>query len=343
MKAITGRAAVNGCVVEFDGASAVRVAVGNGPISDIVASPDGGRLFVTNYADDSVSVIDTATWQVTDTVPGLTEPYAIATGRRGDARAYVSTVSPGYDAVTVIDGRSGDVIATHALAFSVSDIAVSPDGARVYVGRNGADGCDVAVLDPDSGLIESVKLPGGPHTTLECVSLSADGTRLYAATNGPSGGRVVVVRTPGTRRVVDTVEIGLPVRDVALSPDGATVHVASCAPELGAVVDTVDTRTHKITGTHKLGDLGIVTGLTLSGDGERAYLVSDTGITVLCALTHDILGTVATGEGPSRVIEAAHRLCVADYAGWVTVVPVGPDRQGPVAAPAWSRREPALV
>jgi DNA-binding beta-propeller fold protein YncE len=112
---------------------------------------------------------------------------------------------------------------------------------------------------------------------------------------------------------------------VALSPDGAVAYVAGCAPDSGAVVDVIDTRSRKITRTRKVGDIGgILTGLTVSGDGDRAYLVGDTGITVLCTLTHDIVGTVAVTDQPSRVTESpdAKWLYVADYSGVVTVTPV---------------------
>jgi DNA-binding beta-propeller fold protein YncE len=97
---------------------------------------------------------------------------------------------------------------------------------------------------------------------------------------------------------------------------------------LGAVIDVVDTRTAKITGTRKLGEIGGsvtgVTGLTLSGDGDRAYLVSDDGITVLCTLTHDVIGTMGVPDQPSCVVESADAryLYIADYSGTVTVAPV---------------------
>ncbi|WP_420866164.1 YncE family protein, partial [Mycobacterium alsense] len=147
----------------------------------------------------------------------------------------------------------------------------------------------------------------------------------------PAGGQLVVIDvggTPTSLRVISTVEIGLPIRDVALSPNGAIAYVASCAPELGAVIDVVDTRTAKITGTRKLGEVGGslsgVTGLTLSGDGDRAYLVSQDGITVLCTLTHDVIGTMGVADQPSCVVESADAryLYIADYSGTLTVAPV---------------------
>jgi YVTN family beta-propeller protein len=300
------------------------IAVHNGPISGIVASPDGSRLMVANYGRDSVSVIDTETYRVVETLGGLGEPFAIAMGAHDTSRAYVSTVSPAYDSIGVIDASANTVIATHPLALSVTDLVVSPDGKYVYACRNGGGRVDVVVLDTTTGQEEAIDLPTRPGTTAECVRVSPDGDRLYVATNGPAGGRLVVIGTH-RRDVVDTVEIGLPIRDVALSPDGAIAYVASCGSDWGAVIDVIDTRATKITGTRKVGEIGgILTGLTLSGDGDRAYLVSDDRVAVLCTLTHDVIGIVGVANQPSCVVEGpdAEYLYIADYSGKVTVAPV---------------------
>jgi YVTN family beta-propeller protein len=315
---VIGPGAMPGCP------TAAVIAVHEGPISGIVASPGGSRLMVANYGADSVSVIDTETWRVVETVAGLGEPFTVAMGAHDTGRAYVSTVSPAYDSIGVIDASTNTVIATHPLALSVSDLAVSPDGKYVYACRNGGGGVDVAVLDTTTGEVEAIDLPTRPGTAAECVRVSPDGDRLYVATNGPAGGRFVVIGTQ-RRDVVDTVEIGLPIRDVALSPDGAIAYVASCASDWGAVIDVIDTRAAKITGTRKVGEIGgILTGLTLSGDGDRAYLVSDDRVAVLCTRTHDVIGIVGVADQPSCVVEGpdAEYLYIADYSGTVTVAPV---------------------
>ena len=142
----------------------VEIAVHNGPISGIVASPDGSRLMVTNYGRDSVSVIDTDTWPGRGDGRGRpSEPFAIAMGGDTD-RAYVSTVSPAYDSIEVIDMSTNTVVATHPLALSVSDLVVSADGRYVYASRNGAGGADVAVLDTTTGQVEVIDL-ARPGTT----------------------------------------------------------------------------------------------------------------------------------------------------------------------------------
>jgi YVTN family beta-propeller protein len=360
MSSVNGRKAVrdgrDGQVLEFGGAPGfpmvVEIAVNNGPISGIATSPDGTRLLVTNHGRDSVSVIDTDTCRVVETVADLNEPFAIAMGREDAERAYVSTVSTAYDSVGVIDVCTNTLVAAYPLALSVTDLAVSPDGRYVYASRNGASGADVAVLDTTTECLETVEVATTPGTTAECVRVSSNGTRLYVATNGPAGGRLLVIGTqpesdePGAERssrrrkrptrprgnaeqtglrAMGTIEIGLPVRDVALSPNGAIAYVASCAPESGAVIDVVDTRTNKIIGTRKIGEVdGILTGLTLSADGDRAHLVSDDSITVLCTLTHDVVGTVGVRNQPSCVVESpdAKYLYIADYSGVVTVAPV---------------------
>ena len=50
--------------------------VGNYP-NGIVVTPDGSKVYNTNYADNTVSVIDTATNTVTTTVPVGNGPVGI--------------------------------------------------------------------------------------------------------------------------------------------------------------------------------------------------------------------------------------------------------------------------
>ena len=349
-----------------DLAIVVEIPVGNGPISGIVASPDGSRLLVTNYAHHSVSIIDTDSCRVLETVAGVEEPFAIAmAGPEGPEsmapdRVYVSSVSRAYDSIEVIDVFTNTVVATHPLSLSVSDLVVSADGRYVYASRNGVRSADIAVLDTTTDRVEVIDLAassGAAGTTTQCVRVSPDGGRLYVGTNGPAGGKLVVIgaqsddfssdaagRSSGRARwrrkkstrsgggsvptglsIIGAMEIGLPIRDVAVSADGAVVYVASCCPELGAVVDVIDTSTNTITSTRKLGELsGNLTGLTLSRDGDRGYLVGDDGITVLCTLTQDVIGTIRVTEQPSCVVESpdGKRLYVADYSGVVTMAPI---------------------
>lgn len=343
---------------EFDDISVVRIPVRNGPISDIAVSPDGRRLVVANHGRDSVSIIDTDDRRVLETVAGLDEPFAIAVSGGDAPRAYISTASPAYDAVDVVDLVTNTRVATHPLAQSVSDLTVGVDGRFVYASRNGVRGADVAIVDTTTDDFEVIDLATAPGTTADCVRISPDGRHLYVATNGPSGGELVVIETTaqsdgrvgGCCRVVGTYELGLPIRDVALSEDGGTAYVASCGPVVGAVLDVIDTRDRKITGTRKLSEVACpLTRLTLSRDGRRAYLVSDDRITVVCPRTHDVVGDITAVQHPSCVVESpdGRYLYVAEYSGVVVAAPIGAGR-GPSEAsttrlPALPRREPVLA
>jgi YVTN family beta-propeller protein len=298
------------------------IRTGHGAISGLAAGAEGTWLLAAHYGDNSVSWIDTATFAVAGTVPGVNEPFAIAIAGAHSARAYVSTVSPAYDSIAAIEAGSDRVVAVHPVAHSVSDLVVSPDGRHVYAGRTAVDGADVAVLDTSTGQVDATGIAAAPGTAAQCVRVSQDGRRLYLATDGPSGAKLVVVDAH-RKRVVDTVEIGTPIRDVALHPDGGTAYVASCGPSFEGLLDVVDTATNTVTNTNKVAEIsGFLTQMTVSRDGERAYLVADDTVTVLCTLTHDVIGVIAMGRRPSCAIERpdGKLLYVADYTGTVTVI-----------------------
>ncbi|MGA8548047.1 MAG: YncE family protein [Mycobacterium sp.] len=303
-----------------------KIAVQQGAVSGITASSDGSRLMVTHYGDDSVSSIDAGNGAVVQTVIDIDEPFAITMADTPQSRAYISTVSAAYDSILAFDLAANRVVGVHPVANSVTDLAVSPEGRYVYASRTAAQGADVAILDTKTGREDAIGIAAAAGTTAGCVRVSPDGRRLYVAANGPFAAELVVI-DPHTHRVLNTFEIGCPIRDIALSPDGATAYVGSCGPDFGAVLDVLDTRTDTIVNTYKFGEItGLLAQLVLSRDGERAYLVGDTCVTVLSTSTHDIIGSIAVGAQPSCLTESpdGDRLYIADYAGAITVLTVAP-------------------
>jgi YVTN family beta-propeller protein len=304
------------------------IAIEGGAVSGIAVSPDGARLMVTHYGDDSFSLIDTANCAVAQTVIDIDEPFAIAMSETSAGRAYVSSASAAYDSILAFDTDANRVVASYPLAFSVTDLAVSPDGRHVYASRAAVNGADVAVVDTWTGDDDAISIAAtAGSTTTECVRVSPDGRRLYVAVNGASTAELVVIDTR-QHCVLNTVEIGSPIRDIAISPDGATAYVGSCAPDFGTVLDILDirdTRTAAVTNTYKFGDIaGLLAQLTVSRDGERTYLIGDQSVTVLSTSTQDVLGGVAIDGQPSCAIESpdGSRFYIADYAGTVTVLAI---------------------
>ena len=239
-------------------------------------------------------------------------------------RAYVSSVSAEHDSALAFDTESNEIVAEYPLAFSVTDLAVSPNGRHLYAGRTDVEGADVAILDIKTGNEDAVRIAATAGTTTGCVRVSPEGRRLYVAANSSSTAHLVMVDAV-QKRVLNAVEIASPIRDIALSPDGTTAYVGSAGPDFGTVLDIIDTRTSTITATHKIGDVaGLVAQLTVSRDGERAYLVGDQDVTVLSTATQDVIGSITVAGDPSCAIESpdGKRLYIADYAGTVTVLEI---------------------
>ena len=183
-------------------------AVRRGPIGDIAA---GAAIVVTNYGDDSVSFLNPETLAVEDTIGVPGEPFAAVVS---DDRAYVSTSSASCDAVSVIDTNTRTVLATYPLAFGVTALAVSPDGKRVYAGRNGRDHVDVAVIDTTAERVGTIDIATGAGIGVDAIAVDPTGKRLYAATTDARGSQLVVVDAE-TARVDRKIWVGSPIRELA--------------------------------------------------------------------------------------------------------------------------------
>jgi serine/threonine-protein kinase len=227
------------------------VVVGVGP-AGIALSPDGSRVVVTNKAVETISVIDTATLQVTDRgLPG--SPTGIVFGP--DGSAYVARTGIGGVAVldpqlrpsrTIPTGRfpgavafgsrlyvanAGDGTITvpgDATPITVgpqpSGLAVSPDGRLLYVADSGSD--DVMVIDTTTlAAVATVPVGRAP------AAVVADARRAWVA-----GGNQITVVDAASRAVVASVGMGGGA--VALSPDGGHLYVADADAGTVRIVDT---------------------------------------------------------------------------------------------------------
>lgn len=120
------------------------IEVGGNPYRVAVAR-DGLRAYTANLSGPSVSVIDTATQRVIATVDVAVQPTGLAVSP--DSRT-VWVASQTGGALTAIDAPSHAVRASLPLPAS-RDVAVSPDGQRVYVsGERAVTVLDAAAVAP---------------------------------------------------------------------------------------------------------------------------------------------------------------------------------------------------
>jgi len=113
---------------------------------------------VPNLNTDNVSVIDTATNTVIDTIPVGNGPWGVAVHPTG-THAYVTNFWEGT--VSVIDTTINTVIATVPVGANPYGVAVTPSGTRVYVANHSSD--HVSVIDTATNtVIDTVPVGDGP-------------------------------------------------------------------------------------------------------------------------------------------------------------------------------------
>jgi len=191
-------------------------------------APDGKHAYVAvqNPVDgDKVSVIDTATNQVSATIK-VSRPDQVAIDP-GGKRLYVAD-SKG--SLSVIDIPGNQVVATIRLGEAANGMAVTPDGKRLYAsGNSGA----VSVVNLTKQKV--VRTVSGAGTG--GLAISPNGRRAYVTgvDNKIRQGKVTVINLT-TDKVTRTVPIGdippstgsgryfIPA-EVALTPNGKSAYV----------------------------------------------------------------------------------------------------------------------
>jgi len=134
--------------------------------------------YVANFSSASLSVIDTATNRVTDTIPVASSPDEIDI-RPDGRRAYIvhkgATPSlPG--SISILETANNIVLSTHAIGADPIGHAIAPDGKRFYVTNANHD--NISILDTvTETLLLPVSLPAGSGPA--GVSLAPDNSRIY--------------------------------------------------------------------------------------------------------------------------------------------------------------------
>jgi len=284
-----------------------------GAVTDMAVSHDGRHLVAVHYGEDAVSVIDIATLTVSATVSGIAEPYAVATADR----AYVNSASDAEDTVVAIDLKAGAALAAKEITVGARGLAVSPDGASLYVARSGDQVADIAVIDVESGKSKTIAVTRTVDDWVDTVRINADGTRLYAALNTDFGGSLVVIDVRA-RRVLHTIALEGSIGDIAVDRDNRRVLVTGWDAELGGVIRVVDAVAGRVADTIAVDGLPV----QMAVRGATAYLAVGHEVVIIDTATARIVNRIDAG-GPVSCIAVSRdgsRLFVADYDGAITAM-----------------------
>jgi YVTN family beta-propeller protein len=221
------------------------------------------RVIQTNFAGDTIHIIDPATNKVVREIKGLEATHGITVAPDG-SRIYISEEAD--FTLTVIDGKTLQVTKKIPLSGNPNLVDITPDGKQIYVAialtyndlsdfprvkANATGGVDVI----DTTTLQKVKtiaMKGGVHD----LNVTPDGK--YVIVGNARGGKanVMTVVDTKTNEVAWTMPMDPSPSPMAISknPDGSTKAIfAQNGRDNGFQV--VDFTTRKVTNTIKLPDI----------------------------------------------------------------------------------------
>jgi YVTN family beta-propeller protein len=219
------------------------VPVGGQPVH-MLDTLDGRRVFVTNFAGKSVSVVDTHTWTLEKTITTPDTPHSIVLSPDG-RWAYVGCY--GAASIAVIDTASATLAGTIALPAGAQPygLGLSKDGRTLYASDNFTG--RLFVIDVASA--PAGKVSGAVEVGLRpaLIARAPDALTLYVS-SGASHGVTVVSLTPDPKH--PTVRASVPVsgypHGLAVTPDGKYVVVANTT---GKTLSVIETATNAVVAT----------------------------------------------------------------------------------------------
>jgi YVTN family beta-propeller protein len=292
------------------------IPVGNRPVGTAI-SPDGHYVYVANYDDDTVSVIDTTTSRVLgDPIPVADGPHDLVVSPDGKSLYVITNFT-----MSVIDTASNTAVGNPILlAGGPSGIAISPNGRYLYISAFGDSGTSVngvwgsgtlSVVDTATNFIVGDPIPLGWYPST--VEVSPNGRYVYVANFWDF--TLSIIDTATNTTVGTRVPVGGLTQDLAFNADGSQLYIVDSEHSNGGV-KVLDTATNTVVGSI---DIGAYSARAVrSPDGSRLY-ISDNGsgtVWVIDTATNSVVGErIPVGSYPHSLVVSPNGryLYVTDY------------------------------
>ena len=192
---------------------------------------DGEFVYVSNYGDNTVNVINTLDNSVRD-IPVGAYPIGIGVSKTSKGEfVYVSSYTT--DSVWVIETEGNTVIGDPIpVVDGPFGLAVTPDGAFVYV-CNYLDN-SVSVIETEGNTVIGDPIPVGDHPI--GASVTPDGLYVYVCNY--FGNTVSVIETEGNTVIGDPIPVGKYPFGVSVTPDSNFAYVSNYYDDSVSVIET---------------------------------------------------------------------------------------------------------
>jgi len=240
-------------------------------------------MYVTNYSSNTVSVINTSTNTVVNTITVGTRPYGVAITPNG---LYAYVANAGSGTVSVINTSTNTVVNTISVGASPLGVAITPNGQYVYVTHGGGT---VSVINTSTNtVVNTITVGASPWA----VAITPNG--LYAYVANAASNTISVIDT-STNTVVNTISVGSNSFDIKITPDGKYAYLPYYG---GNSVLVVDTATNTVVATIPVGTQPY--NIAIAPNGLYVYVVNlgSSNVSVINTATNTVVNTISVGASP---------------------------------------------
>jgi len=316
----------------------------------------GPKVYVGNFKDNTVSVIDTATAKVVSTIPVSAGPHGMALSADG---RWLFVSGDGSSTVSVIDTSTDRVANTIEVGKSPHGVTRVPGNDLLLVAVNGED--KIAFVDSRKQVVVATVSVGKPHT----IGASPDGTMAYISSQVPGHFEIAVLDI-AARAVVRSIPLDKTPRDLEYGYDGKAIYFTKAGANAIEVLDPAsdkiiaeiptgvsphyvnhpqnskygmaivqgpgelflfDPSTNKQVRSIKVGDQPH--WLALSGDGKTAYVTNEGSNTLsIVDIETGNVTTIAVGNQPRKtvvqVLRTGSKVSIENFAFVPPVITIAP-------------------
>lgn len=270
---------------------------------NLAISPNGQTIYVSNFGNNTVSIIDVATNTVTGIVsdPDSTfhGVYGVVFNPNGQTAYVMNSDSPYSISIinTATNTVTGTIDTTAAPLVEPFYMAITADGTTGYVAN--ADSANVTVVDLTTNVAtQNITLPG-PDNYVTNIIIAPNGTTAYASTYY-TGVYILDITNNTVSGSVASGTFNYPYA-MAITADGSTLYVSNFYGNTVSVVDTATNTQTAIVTDFNPATFNEPYGMALSHDGSTLFVCNYGGssVSIVDTATHEVTGLVTDLNPPT--------------------------------------------